>query len=184
MNLLERAFTALDGGLRLTRLALIAVGCLGALVAWGWLTCFLARGIAVNGREARLAVHSRDWNQGTARILESTLQERQSPGRHGSVTEWEALIRYEFETGGQAYRGKRIRFADALGSADPGPARSDLARFSAGARVAVWYDPADPTRSTLLCESGPSRTITNVVAGFILFLLVVAGAVAAWVAVR
>jgi hypothetical protein len=68
----------------------------------------------------------------------------------GNDGEWaeEARVVYEYAVGGTPFKGNRITFGGAS-SGNRAAARKTVARYSAGANVEVFYDPAQPGSAVL-----------------------------------
>ena len=96
-----------------------------------------------------LQVHrARRWPQTNGRVVSATVavQHSRTQGESTRVTNVPA-IQYEYTVAQRHYHGTRISF----GSPTQGTwsVRATLARFPVGANVTVYYDPANPARSTL-----------------------------------
>ena len=88
------------------------------------------------------------WTQASAVITRSELvaQERKRPNQPAQIVKIPA-VEYEFSVRFDKFRGNRI----SIGEIAPGSPQvaEIMRRYPAGASVAVYYDPADPTRSVL-----------------------------------
>ena len=57
---------------------------------------------------------------------------------------------YQYEVNGQSYQGQRIKASDKFMSIRiSGEAQATVARYPAGSRVTVYYDPNNPSESAL-----------------------------------
>lgn len=112
------------------------------------------------------AAHS--WPDVEGKVVRSRLV----PASEDNPTMAEVL--YSYDVGGVSYRGDRISYAELRA-----PILSDMtqARYPAGARPRVHYDPADPTRAVLEVEVRVSYWIAAV-----LSLLALLWGVREWVA--
>lgn len=114
------------------------------------------------------------WTQTTGRVVRSQMETR----RHRFAGEAEKVenvpvVEYEFKAGGRTVRGSRIGIGDDAGGANTA---ATLARYPAGAEVAVFYDPADP-RNCVLEREGPQGVTAAGCARAFLVLALFAGAV-------
>ncbi|MFO1076244.1 MAG: DUF3592 domain-containing protein [Planctomycetota bacterium] len=148
------AFVALFG------LALLGFG---LFLAW-----FAAKTLWHSGGELLMAWRSRHW-AATRGTVERAVLTRMRTRR---VTTEGARIAYAFVVDGRTYTSMRCRFAATLGGPDGvllSQSKELLARFPAGAEVEVFYDPADPERSTLdrgVPAIGPSTCIALLLLAF------------------
>lgn len=104
----------------------------------------------------RRALASGDWPSVQGRVTSSSVERRVSTshrdGRRRREVSYEAEIRYEYEVDGEPYHGSRRSFG---GSSDSRFAAEEVvARYRAGTRPAVYYDPEDPAACVL--EPGAS----------------------------
>lgn len=82
---------------------------------------------------------------------------------------YHAEVRYRYAVTGQDYIGGRISFGD-LECGSHEKAISIIERFPDGARVAVYYDPAQADESSLLIGEVTPVTWIGIVVGALLFL--------------
>ncbi|MDQ3059090.1 MAG: DUF3592 domain-containing protein [Pseudomonadota bacterium] len=85
-----------------------------------------------------------------------------------------AEVRYRYAVAGQDYDGRRVSFGDLECGAHE-KATSIIERFPEGARVAVYYDPAQVDESSLLVGEVTSVTWTGIFVGVVLFLASIGG---------
>lgn len=78
-----------------------------------------------------------------------------------------AVVRYAYEAGGASHQGATIRFGD-VSSARRSTAERIVEKYTAGSACAIYYNPEEPTVSTLETVPGSLKPILF---GFI-FLLV------------
>jgi hypothetical protein len=83
-----------------------------------------------------------EWRTTTGTVLSSTVQV--GVGSAGAARAEQPLVFYSYQVDGQVFQGRRIRFHD-----QPLQAAAVVDRCSAGSAVIVFYDPADPSNSTL-----------------------------------
>ena len=114
--------------------------------------CLLA-GLAFSGViVAALASRLRDvwlarhWPSTSGTVTRSQVRSHRQQASDGEHYESEPLVDYEYEVGGQHYRGSRISFAVQSGGSEVLPT---LSRYPVGRTVRVYYDPAHPGRSVL-----------------------------------
>lgn len=90
------------------------------------------------------------WAQAPGRIIRSQMAVRRPPEGNeiGTVVNVPAVT-YSFSVGGVTYQGTRVSLGDISGKY----AEEALARYPAGASVAVFYDPTDPSDCVLEREA-------------------------------
>ncbi len=94
-------------------------------------------------REVSRAAH---WQAGSARITRSeTKSERHRHAGDVSKVTNVAVVEYEFEAGGKARTGSRISIGETMGE----EVQAAMKRYPVGAKVTVYYDPADPENCVL-----------------------------------
>lgn len=110
---------------------------LGALVLIGAGVRDVVRGARTRGwaRTEGVVVRS-----GVERVLEETGE--------GTAERFRAAVRFRYEVAGRVHGGSAVRAADS-GTASGARAERIAARYPAGARVAVFHDPAHPERAVL-----------------------------------
>ncbi|MBI5480129.1 MAG: DUF3592 domain-containing protein [Deltaproteobacteria bacterium] len=102
------------------------------------------------------AAASTTWSTARGRIISSSVEcrvsttssagSRGSSGRSHTAVWYIAAVSYSFDVHGRRFDGDRVAFGARL--SEPA-ARATVARYPAGAEVAVRFDPRDPTRSVL-----------------------------------
>jgi hypothetical protein len=78
-----------------------------------------------------------DWRTTTGTVLSASVQ----VGTSGPRRVEQPLVLYAYQVDGQAFQGDRVQASL--------PATSVVDQCPAGSSVQVFYDPADPARSTL-----------------------------------
>lgn len=92
------------------------------------------------------------WPVAPGRVVSSEAVRRRSSGvtvqgRRNTRESWTAVVRYEYEAGGNKMVGRRVRIqAETLGRR---AAEAVAARYAPGAAVEVRYDPARPEVAVL-----------------------------------
>jgi hypothetical protein len=117
------------------------------------------------------------WSTAVGRIVKST-----TAARHhrlaGDATTVRTMpaVEYEFSVGGRKVRGKRVSIGEDAGGANTA---ATLRRYTVGAAVTVYYDPADPKNSVLERDvpEGVGKGMAILVG-----LVVVVAALAYWLA--
>ncbi len=143
------------------------------LVVFGLMIAVLIFGTVHKYLEVRQAAH---WlrTEGTVRSARSVARrvrtaETWSRARTGGDLRLRnfADIRYEYQVRGRRYTGNRVSLGEDLGDFR---VAETLARYPAGQKVVVHYDPADPSQAVLENEApeGVWRTMT-------IFIVVLAG---------
>lgn len=95
---------------------------------------------------------SESWPTASGLILNSDVAEART--RAGSAQRmYEARIIYEYEIGGQKYKGNQVTFADGS-SSNRSDASKMVNQMPAGKTVPVYYNPADPYEACLIREVG------------------------------
>ncbi|HEX7242873.1 MAG TPA: DUF3592 domain-containing protein [Longimicrobiaceae bacterium] len=137
---------------------------LAAGLAFLGAACFLAAGVM--GLRRGLRTYS--WARAEGRVVRSLVgRETESTGE-GTLDSYRAEVRYRYEAAGAPRTGSAVH-ADDRGSPSRTGAERKAARYPEGARVAVFYDPADPDRAVLERGVGPGHV--GLLAGGGLFLL-------------
>jgi hypothetical protein len=120
----------------------------GAVVAVFW--AIGAWLIYAGTKSRKLAQASELWPtaEGTVLSAEVSKQTYRDPQQHTTSHTYTPQVRYSYSVAGKSYEGKVIRFGDmAQGAASL--AEAIVAKYPAGAAVAVRYDPQSPSRATL-----------------------------------
>ena len=113
------------------------------LIILGALGFFLYRRYQ-QGNAARASAQS--WPSTAGIVLASSVQVRRS---NRSRSEYPVVV-YQYEVNGKSYQGQRIKASDKFISVRiSGEAQATVARYPAGARVTVYYDPNNPSESAL-----------------------------------
>lgn len=133
----------------------VVAGVIAAIVTGkgGWivlmfallLPALIALAAAVKEAEARRAAR---WTKAQGRVVRSELVTEKRHGKEVRVPR----VEYEFSVGFHKYAGRRLSLAEVI--AEP-EAMAALARYPVGARVPVYYDPADPGQSVIERELPP-----------------------------
>lgn len=119
-------------------------------VAPGWSVAMGLLGLYGEMRSVREAMASRRWRQTDGIIRGSQIApESTAPAVDQLVTNTCLVpVTYDYEVDGENFTGNRIFLTHFSTSHQP-TMRSILAPYAEGARVVVFYDPADPVRSVL-----------------------------------
>jgi len=94
---------------------------------------------------------SRNWPSTDGEIIESrphthnTSESQVATPNH----EWDVNLAYRYTVNGTTYTGRRLRALGARYGSEQ-EAAAALQAFPVGARIKVYYDPADPQSSVLL----------------------------------
>ncbi len=92
------------------------------------------------GRHLPRRAHGTVWPSTTGTVLSATVQ----VGTSGTVRTEQPLVFYAYQVDGQLFQGHRLRFLHS-----PWQAAAVVDHCRAGSPVTVFYDPADPSNSTL-----------------------------------
>lgn len=119
----------------------------------GFVTLLLA---ARAWRDQQRVNAARGWESVTGKVISASVERVSLPVRVQTSTNayrWAvryapALV-YEYIVNGRLYHGSRLRLGARLASSDASSAEREIARYSVGGQVIVWYDPANPADSTL-----------------------------------
>ena len=117
-----------------------------------WFVLALALGMAVLAWRAwQVKQASPGWPSVEGEMLVARAFARNETGeaRGTPAREWLTEVRYRYTVQGRDYTGRRIR-AFVGPYPDQASAMADVAPFQVGARVKVYYDPADPGNSVLV----------------------------------
>ncbi len=125
----------------------------GILIIAGPILSFYYWNIGKDGRA------SETWPTAKGKITEAKLVETTNI----LGTQFETKVRYTFVVDGKTYTGDRVKVGGKPAS-NVADAEADLKRYDVGRPAEVFYDPSDPSRSTL--ETGGSQSN---------FLVIVAG---------
>src|SRR5829696_4202345 len=113
------------------------------------------------------------WSMAVGRIVKSgtTTEHRRSAGE-ARTAKTMPNVEYEFSVGGRTVRGNRISIGEDSGGANTAVT---LRRYTAGAAVTVYYDPANPKNCVL--ERGIPEGVGKGLAIIVGFVVVFAGVV-------
>ncbi|MBV6395014.1 MAG: hypothetical protein HFACDABA_00585 [Anaerolineales bacterium] len=93
-----------------------------------------------------LRASAQSWSSTSGVVLSSSVKVRHS-GR--SRSDYPAVV-YQYEVNGKSYQSQRIKAGDKFMSVRIiGEAQATVARYPAGSRVTVFYDPNNPSESAL-----------------------------------
>ena len=140
-------------------LILIAVGL--AIIVWGWLR--------IRRRSAASAAAATSWQSVDGILHAAEIKEEiEYDSDNDPVVHHAPQVAYAYEVGGRKFDGTKALFSrNRFDSEDQ--ARAWLAAKAPGSSVKVWYDPADPARSSLeLDHPAKSELIGYVVGGLVL----------------
>lgn len=125
---------------------------------------------------------ARAWPSSPGRVIWSGVREveirqrvRTSVARYRIVTRYAPAIAYTYTVNGAQYRGERLRMGNRLVSSDTRAAERASARYPADSQVIVYYNPADPSDSTLDTRlSWGIRVLWAVAVGLLATIILVA----------
>jgi hypothetical protein len=113
------------------------------------------------------------WSTAVGRIVKSgTAAQRRRSAGEGTTVKTVPAVEYEFSVGGRKVRGNRIGIGEDSGGADT---EATLRRYTVGAAVTVYYDPANPKNCVL--ERGVPEGIGKGLAIIVAFVIAVVGIV-------
>ena len=113
----------------------------------------------------------RRWNICAGEILESRIEERKhhqglSPSRY-----YKPIIKYKFNHKGQIYTGSRFTSLNfTIGSKEE--AQETINKYSPGAIMQVYFDPANPTKNILTLPDDKAAYVSIFIGCFILFITI------------
>ncbi len=158
---------------------MVGGGWLAALVFAGLGGFLVRKGLAYRGEAAAMSA----WPAVEGEILDSSVRKRVDSGYDSAdIARYIPEVRYAYKIGGVAQEGTTIRVGlGDFGYVSEQQAREHVARYPAGARVAVRYDPENP--KTAVLETGQVGGGNKIFAGLIFLLLGLAAVVfAIWIA--
>jgi hypothetical protein len=120
---------------------------IGALVAYG----------TIRMRLKNKRAHTWPTVRGT--ILSSEVESEVKRHDNRPIETYGAAVRYSYEVRGKTYESDQIQLGGTRETSDPDEFEQTVARYPAGKRVTVYYDPTDPGIATL--EPGASGGIFN-----------------------
>ena len=113
------------------------------------------------------------WSTAVGRIVKSgTAAERHRSAGEATTAKTMPDVAYEFSVGGRKVRGNRISIGEDSGGANTA---ATLRRYTVGAAVTVYYDPANPKNCVL--ERGVPEGVGKGLAIIVGFVIVFAGVV-------
>jgi len=113
------------------------------------------------------------WSTAVGRIVKSsTAAQRHRSAGDATTVRTVPAVEYEFAVGGRKVRGNRIGIGGDSGGADT---EATLRRYTVGAAVTVYYDPANPKNCVL--ERGVPEGIGKGLAIIVAFVIAVVGIV-------
>jgi hypothetical protein len=112
----------------------------------------LAGGVAGLISNNRAMAEARTWPSVQGQIEESRIEMRRTGGRRPH-NEYDPIVSYAYDVAGQTYRNDDIAVAGALSSSSRSSVEDTLRDYPVGAKVQVFYSPADPSRSALRVEA-------------------------------
>ena len=113
------------------------------------------------------------WSTAVGRIVKSgTAAERHRSAGEATTAKTMPDVEYEFSVGGRKVRGNRISIGEDSGGANT---EATLRRYTVGAAVTVYYDPANPKNCVL--ERGVPEGVGKGLAIIVGFVVVFAGVV-------
>jgi len=126
--------------------------------------------------EARASEH---WPRAPGTMRSSDFVEHSGRGSHY----YEVLVTYDYEAAGAALRGNRVGFYKAGNFDHVSDARAFVARYRAGARVDVYYDPDHPDHAVLV-PGGLGVGFAAIVMFALMGVALLAGAIACFMRAR
>lgn len=106
----------------------------------------------------RRGLRTRSWPRAEGRVLRSAVVRESEATGEGTVDGYRAEVRYRYEAAGAVRTGTVVHAGD-RGSVSRSRAERTAARYPEGARVAVFYDPADPDRAVLERGAGAGPAV-------------------------
>ena len=107
------------------------------------LLVFIIRAEALRAVRRKIRA-AQDWPSTKGLVLVSEVRDE------GGESGWRARVVYRYEVGGRAYENSRIAVAVESGRQGFQAHQQLAARFPAGARVVVYYDPRNPSDAALV----------------------------------
>ena len=125
---------------------------------------------------------SRDWPAVQGQVVESRVDSRTvtktSDGKRRTMTEYRAVIRYEYSVGGMNYTGDRLTVErTGYSGKNRGAAENAIKAYPTGSVVFVYYDPNNPAEAVLkpraagpaawvLVAAGPGLLVAAILVAF------------------
>lgn len=101
------------------------------------------------------------WSRTMGRVIQSGVRETQVSRRRGAsvmsyrlVTRYVPEVVYEYQVAGTLYRGARLQLGYTVASSDSSSAQRQAERYPVGSEAAVYYQPDNPSESTLSLKAG------------------------------
>jgi hypothetical protein len=99
-----------------------------------------------NQQSTALRQAAQSWPGTTGTVLMSSVQSKQSGRSHSTYP----VVVYQYEVSGKTHQSQIVRAGEQYLSARiSGQAQATVARYPIGARVTVYYNPANPAESAL-----------------------------------
>jgi hypothetical protein len=116
--------------------------------------------LAAGALGVRRGLRTYAWARAEGRVLRSVVGRETEATGEGTVDRYHAEVRYRYEAAGATREGSAVQAND-RGSPSRAGAERRAGRYPEGARVAVFYDPAEPDRAVLErgVGSGPFRLL-------------------------
>ncbi len=160
------AQTTIDRG---AKKDLLIFGAIGTLLALAWGVAFTGIGL----RRIRQGEASQKWPTTPGQIISAEVVHKEGDN-DGKYTYFAPEVRYTYVVDDVAYAGEVIKFGlDQQHYFSEDPAKEWVARFPAGSRPPVRYDPANPRTATL--EIGQTSGGRFVIAGSFGLILALLG---------
>lgn len=117
---------------------------------------------------------SRRWPKAPGVVLSSSYEAADGTSRdaHGydvTSTTFTPVVEYEYTVDGRTFRGRRIALRS-LSTSSPDAVKRCIDRYRSGARVEVFYDPADPSSAFLETGASVGAVFLTAFGGLFLFL--------------
>ena len=122
-------------------------------------------------RGQRKAQASLRWPATTGTVLKSDVQSDNTASDTSII--YYPVVEYAYKVNGQSYQGSRIRFGPVTGRSAPGPSQETVAKYPAGAHVAVYFDPDRPDEAVLERAAPGSNALLSAALLVVVILLVV-----------
>ena len=115
----------------------------------GWICVLSGLGaIAWGSVTATKALQSRSWLDTPGVVVQSTLVQGSSGTRTASRSSFKPHVEYDYDVDGKTLRGDRISFRIGI-ALSAGHAQQIVDDHPVGKQVTVFFNPDDPTQSTL-----------------------------------
>lgn len=125
-------------------------------------------------RNRKKAEASQAWPAAPGVITQGWIEESRDTDEDGYTTySYKPRWKYEYQVSEQTYASDRIGFGGQKTYSNRRQAEQELVRFPVNSQVRAYFNPADPSESTLI--RGTKGTMGGIIAGVILLLLSVCG---------